>query len=606
MYKSGPTDNFLELRKIGLGGLNVLDDPADIGDSDLAEAVNIVFDSGVAAPRAGSVLWADKPDGENQDALQTMVFNTSDGLEYVVAVYGNNFYLRDESAERWVKINSTYTPAETTLFYGYVSWNNGRGDDRGYFCNGTDNFARWEITLDSLASDHSAGAPTVTLVDGTRFPSGGGTLVITDGVTTEYAAYSSRTGNVFTLSGTLANSFATGSSVSMMMVEKPDMEKGRYLARWQRRLITANRYGGETNFYFSKVDDPEEFMPGNNTNDAGFFQLSDGNGGITGVYDFGEFLLVTKSESLHRFEFQLNVDLDTKLERVTPIISGASMGPIDGYNTIKVLNSLYYPTQANGFIRLDPAQTGSNTSTKVDVISRKIHPLAKRLNYSNGRVAHADQKIFWVVAEEQSNNVIVMYDLLRQAWTTFDSWLAQDLFALGDDIYYLSRINGKIYKGLTGQNDAGQPFVASLTLKRLNFGKSPLPKTADALYIEGYMTDATEFFVDVYYNELGRLRTVTYQINSDTPGLYFSPVSLNALGQYPAGLVPLGLIPDNQIGQIGVFRAYLSIPNGSAFYNIQVRLYSMSENARWTPTCLALNPDLSAAIPSLMRISPIT
>lgn len=604
MLKQTSEEVWLDIRKPGLGGLNTIADPSEVGDNDCTDIINMVFDSGVASPRRGSVLWASKPSAETQDPLQTMVPGTSDGLKYVIVIYGNNFYLRDETNDRWIKLNHTYTPVETTLYYGNISWNNGRGDDRQYFCNGVDNFARWNICLDFLASNHSAAATTVTLVDASRFASSG-TLVVNDGSTEITATYVSKSGNVLTLSGTLGTAMTSGSSVTVEMVEKSGMEKAKIINRWQRRLVVANRYGGETNFYYSVVDDPEDFTVGGNTADGGFFQLSDGNGGLTGLHDFGTYLLLEKRDSLTQFSFQLNPDLDSKLDKVEPLISGFSMGPLNPESSIKVLNSLYYPTDSNGITVLNPRVTGSQASTLVEHISAKIFTYVNGLNFDTARVAFADQKVFWACATSSINNLVLMYDLIRQAWTKFDSWPAKDVFSKDDEFYYLSRINGNIYKGLTGQNDADVPYLASFSTKRYNFGRPSMPKTADAVYIEGYMTDATEFFVDVIYNELGRLGKITFTINDDTEGLYFAPVNLDALGQFPMELIPLGIIPDSQVGTVGIFRGYLSIPNRLAFYNLQLRFYSISANSLWSLTGYAVNPNMELAISPLMRIDGV-
>lgn len=603
MLKQDSQENWIDLRKPALKGLATIDDPSEIVDNEVSDIVNIVFDDGVATPRGGSVLWADKPSGETQNPLQMMVATTSDGIKYVIAVYGNNFYLRDETNSRWLLLNHTYTPASTTDHYGNLSWNNGRADDRFYFCNGVNNFARWDISLDMINGARTAGATTVTVDDATRFPTTG-TLVITDGSTTITAAYTSHTGTVFTLTGALSANVADNSSITVQMVEKSGMEKGKILVKWQRRLVVGNRYGGESNFYYSNVDDPEDFSTGSGISDGGFFQLADGNGGITGLHDFGTYILIEKQDSLVTFDFQINATLSSKLEHVQPLISGFSMGPLNAESTIKVLNSLYYPTESNGISQLDPAVTGSNATTGVSNLSSRIFNYVNDLNFDNARVAYADQKIFWACSTGTVNNIILVYDLIRQAWTKFDSWNAKDIFSKSDVFYYLSRIDGKIYQGLVGQNDVDTPFLSYFYTKRYNFGKPSVPKTADVVYIEGYMTDATEFFVDVIYNELGRLATRTYQINVDTDGLFFAPLPVSSLGLFPMGLLPLGLIPVSQIGSTGIFRGYLSIPNQYGFYNIQLKFYSLSASARWAITGYSVAPNINSAIPSLMKINP--
>ncbi len=50
------SDLFLNILQPGLGGLNATDDPSNIGDNELADVLNCVYDNGVASPRGGSEL----------------------------------------------------------------------------------------------------------------------------------------------------------------------------------------------------------------------------------------------------------------------------------------------------------------------------------------------------------------------------------------------------------------------------------------------------------------------------------------------------------------------------------------------------------------------
>lgn len=83
-------DQFQTVIAPGLGGWNVFNEAEALGDNESADVKNAVYTGGFLAPRPGSKLFAAKPSGAGAP-LQTIETQTSDGLEYIIAVYDNEF-----------------------------------------------------------------------------------------------------------------------------------------------------------------------------------------------------------------------------------------------------------------------------------------------------------------------------------------------------------------------------------------------------------------------------------------------------------------------------------------------------------------------------------
>ena len=94
-----------------MSGLNTIDDPQDIQDTNIADGQNISFDSGAIGPRPGSKIFIKRPDGETGRAFQLMNPKTSDGEQFLIAVYGVNFYVYDPVNDLLLPINKTYIPS---------------------------------------------------------------------------------------------------------------------------------------------------------------------------------------------------------------------------------------------------------------------------------------------------------------------------------------------------------------------------------------------------------------------------------------------------------------------------------------------------------------
>lgn len=600
---------WLNIPGIGKTGLNTFDDPSLIKDTDLAEAENVTFDNGFLAPIKGSTLLFEKPDGETGDPLQLLEAKTSDGLQYLIPVYGNHFYLWHEENEELLRINNSYVPTETDLPYGYVSWNNGRGDDRLYGCNGVDHFFRWDICVSTVDGAHTTGASTVTLVDGSRFPDSGGTLVLMGASSVSTEAYTSRSGNVFTLTGTLSQDIADGASATLDMIEKSGMDIGKVVGKYASRLVSCNFYGGETAGSVSVLGDPEDFSEGTDIEDADSFDVFDGSGEITGFHDFGAFAVIEKEDSIHRLEYSINADLNSKLRKITPILSGESLGPLGQLSTLKILNTLYYPTRSNGFISLYPAGTGSDTSVNYKTLSQNIDPTLDTFSIgnSNCRGAATSNKAYWAVANSggTQNTKVLVYDALRDTWAIRTSWAVKD-FAVKDDIlHYLDSSNGSVFECFTGgYNDNNNPYEVKISTKRFDFGLMSEVKTDDLIYVQGYMTPSTQLYVDVLFNEGGSLATQTFLISKDTERLQFSAPLTNAQGEFILGQPPLGWVIGEEIGNLSFFRAYLGINPGNGFYNIQLR-FRANDSSFFGITGVSFIPRKEAVVPPMAVISPV-
>lgn len=594
---------FIDIRMPGIGGLNNFDDASVIGDLELADATNVIYD-GFLQPRTGSTLSLRKPTVEAGDPLQLITAKTSDGIEYRLAIYDNHIYLWHDENEEWIRINQTYVPDETTIRYGWTPWNNGRGDDRVYACNGVDNFWRWDMAVSTVNGAHLSAATSLALTDSTRFPATG-TLVI-KGSSGEFTkAYTANSANSLTLDGALGQDVADGASITLDVTEKSGMELGKIVTKWASRLMVMNYYGGETVLWYSKLSDPETFTPGANVEDAGTQGFSDGNGQITGGHDFGQFFVVEKEDSLHTFSFEVADDLGSKLAKVEPILSGQSLGPLSQQSTVKVLNKLYYPTRSEGFIALSPTTSGGQASIGTETISSKIHSYATDKIEKINCVGKAnDQKIFWAVALSggTQNIQVLMYDLLKNAWSIIKGWAVQDFTTYADELYYLDNSTGDIYKVLDGSyNDNDNPYEVSAYTKRYDFGHLAMPKLIDKVYVQGFLTSVSDLFIDVLYNEGGKLHTDTFRLNKDTPRIFISQPLTNAQGQFILGNPMMGGVILSEIGDVSFFRCYLGVSSQSAMFNLQIKIYS-NKQAFWGITGLSINPEVAKVAPANMVI----
>jgi len=604
----GPTqNNWVDIPNL-VGGWNLLEESSNIENNQSPSLSNVVFDGGVLSPRGGSILMYSKPASETGDPLQLITAKTSDGVEFLIAIYANHFYLWHDTNEEWIRINQSYVPTEIDLYYGYVNWNNGRGDDRLYVCNGVDSFIRWNMAADQANGAQSSGASTLVVDDATRFPATG-TLVIVGASSVFTEAYTSHSATTFTLTNTLNQNVSDNASVTLDMIEKSSMAKGKVLTKHQLRLFVANYYGGETAIRYSIKNDPEDFTSGTGISQGSSLVIADGNGEIMGLNDFGEFMIIEKEDSLHSLKIEISSDLSAKLDVIVPIVSGQSVGPINQKSTVKALNSLMYLTRTEGFISVYPKSTGE---VQIKTISDKIQPFVTLgADFDNSKAVVFDQKVLWAGAlfGGSQNTQALMYDLIRDSWSLIKGWSVQDFAVKNAQLLFMDTGTGNIYRGFTSEyHDNNNPYFAEFFTKSFDFGALSRVKTGNAIYVQGYMVPATDLFIDVLYNELGVLKKQTFNINKDTENasgqniFNLTPLT-SSLGLPTMGLPMLGSVLLQELGDLSFFRCYLGISNRHGYYNIMLRIYS-NKQAFWGITGLGFNTVLEEAIPSELFINP--
>lgn len=428
-------------------------------------------------------------------------------------------------------------------------------------------------------------------------------VVIYDGTTATQKIYYTKSSTTLTLTGTVGTTIAIGASVSPTIVPVA-IPKGNIVVTWQSRFITAGAYQNENTMYLSRVSDPEDYVPVTDDMNAGGFQIfNDGAGGLIDIKEFGTFLVVSKSNAMYQFSFVQNADLSAQFPQITPIVSGIGMGPVTFRSSLKALNAIYYPSGSSGFIQLSPVASGVTASTGLQVISYNINNILPNYDFSNSKGGFYKNKLFWTAQSSVSQNIIFVYDTIRQAWTKFDSWNPVDFAITNNNVFLiLSANDGNIYQAFSGYTDNSNPYNAYYNTKLNLLGNAFTVKTLDAIYVEGYMTQSTKLYADVLFNEKGRLFKATYLLTYGVQGFQFSNVIVGGLAQFPFNQnINDSLTPD-QIQNYGYFRGYLSVPVSYGLFAVQIKFYSKDANSVWFLTGWGTKPTYEESLPALMRI----
>jgi len=402
--------------------------------------------------------------------------------------------------------------------------------------------------------------------------------------------YISKSANTLTLTTTVGSIIAAGAGVTFQLQQAPSVSKGKILLTYLGRLITANKDGGECTLNSSVVSDPEDFSAAT-TATSGFLQvITDGAGGIVGVDNFGEYLLVEKEDSLHKIVLVTATATDGSSYKridVLPVASDISLGPVQPWARIKKNNYLYFATATEGIFQTNPDVTGDQTSIKIDVLSQPIKNYVETVSFTNSRTTSFDQKIFWTGSTTQTADTILVYDLLRDAWTKFTGWQVKDWLIHNKKLYFVSSIDNSTYEAFYDTKIDGEvPIEASLTTKAFDFGNGAVPKTAGHIFATGYIHPTETLNFEITLTTGDQIIKLPYQL---TGSGHFSITAVpTALAMLMLGVFSLGGFTID--GLTGLFKVYLALPMRYGFYTLQVRVYSSVKGSDWGLTGLGFAP----------------
>jgi hypothetical protein len=133
---------------------------------------------------------------------------------------------------------------------------------------------------------------------------------------------------------------------------------------------------------------------------------------------------------------------------------------------------------------------------------------------------------------------------------------------------------------------------------------------AQYLYLEGYITLNTKFYVKVLNNENGYLGTQSYEIAGNNPDITFPSGTLTGgLGRFVLASPMLGGLDlaTLQAFQAPIFfRVYLELSQAFRQHNIQAQMYSVDLGSQWGVSKMVLISQPEDSIETRLVMSPAT
>jgi len=353
------------------------------------------------------------------------------------------------------------------------------------------NFLQFLVTMTSPGS----AAPSVQSIQVT-FDTTATVATLTTGLST-LARYTFATQNdvLYICNGVDANRKWDGTTFAVQGGSPPT---AKFVMVHKNIMFMAGNATNPSRLYFSFLADPDTWPALN------FIDVSKGDGDqITGLAILLDRLVITKNNSVHLLEGDASSNFI--LRRVTDVA-----GCVDQHSIVVVKNTLGMLAR-DGWYFFDGVQ--------MILASEKIQTTFQALNNSQfGLVAAvyfpSIRKVLISLPNTAAtaNNIVLVYDTLRTAWTVYkginaSSWIVWRQFNT-DHLLFGDASTGQVYDAETGRSDNGAAIAATVTTKSLDLGGSEIAKFLTEVLVDIKETSGTgdatvnvSFFQDLNITE---------------------------------------------------------------------------------------------------------
>jgi len=501
------------------------------------------------------------------------------GVETLLRAYGTVLEYYHTGTSAWENLNDGYTTGLTFGFADHVV--NTDASDFVYFCNGADNYSRWNGAFTQLNGALSGGEGTITVDSTAAFTNSGTIRIGTTDVT-----YSGKTATTFTgCSGTPAA--ADDAAVAQAVTEYASNPQGNILLVEKTRMYVANVEDNEQGLYYSAIADATDFTfsAPRSADEGGIIDTPEGGGGITGLGVQEDVIYVGKPTLWKSVQFtQTGTATELDLPVIKPIVRSSDVGPLSSKAVFSVGSALFY-------VSSDGALKSVTRAAVVDFaepnqVSDPIVNLIKGYTFNDAAGVFFKRKVYIACKSEGAtvNDTVLVYNWEKRAWEPpIVGWNVADWAIHNDNLHFISSLTPNVYKAETGlEDDTDGEYTCIARFPYQNYGAPQTQKHFQYYFLEGYISQGTTLTITERYNYLGGDGEIATTFTGTETTYIVNSLDENVLATQPLGTQPLGLTISDNDAPNGLlkFRIYLRTSK-QPFYEASFEVKSTGVGQEW-------------------------
>lgn len=541
---------------------------------------NVVMENGVIGPRDGSEPFGSIVTSTTPITSQ-WTFNKRDNVSIPMRATSQFIQYYHPITKGWLTLEAGYTPDK---LFGHDTQNtNADLTPYIFYCNGVDAMKRWGGQVATYASDD--GVNQITIEGTASLASLGftttGTVIIQNVIIT----YTGISGQTFTGCSTLPSALP-GAPVAQQPLTVSAAPIGNIIMCDNAQLYVAGVASHENVLYWSKGDDATNWsIPGTPISGSpGAQVLSEGGAGILGLAKDEKVIYILKKsliKTLTRTAFGTIAD--------QPVFA-----PLKSYDGKSQMSGVVTPravfSNGNGIFFLNNNKELMLLSRleQIDypqqiVVSDNIKPTFQAAVFDSACGIVFKQKAYLAAkqsVDSTANDVVFVYDIIMQRWEMpYIGWNVSDFNVYNNELHWGSSLIATSYHNINDKTDSGLGYTCTWRSWQENFGVSHLQKTADFLFIELNMNDATNLTVSWLLDENGYTTINSDVINGTNTNIKFLGDAYNPFGANPYGVERYGSNPD--LSGLGKRRVIIPFKSNIEFYTLQIQFDSQNAGDDW-------------------------
>ncbi len=477
------------------------------------------------------------------------------------------------------------------------------------FVNGTSNIYKWNGAVTSFAS---ATSNTLTK-QGTEtwaqagFNSVSGTSIIVGGVVATYSGGTDTT----TLTGVSVDFSATavGTPIAQNVVTTANSAMTTIPSTFKNHLIAT-----KANAVYVGADNDVRVFQSKVNSFTDYSQSSPRLVGDGNVYYFDDVprALVIQEDKVYvsagnsfwyTLTSTLSSDLQNETIQVTPLKTTTAQGALSQESVSHRKNDVVMITNEPTMDTLGRVEQVLGTPQTLN-ISNSIKIDFDSYDFTNCSIFYFRYFIYIAIPQE---GLVRIFNLATNAWEAPQTIPVSRFYIVDGELYGHGYNTSESYKLFTGYADrvytgfTGYPIDAKAVFSYEQFGSRSALKRANALYVEGYITQNTILTCTITYELDGCASTQTFEVDGSDTQIVCIPNTQGSLGKDSLGKEKLGGAGVSSLtGLPPKFRVEKTFPNKN-FFECSISFEVLGVDNRFELLAFGLNNGFASEEPTFIR-----
>jgi len=340
--------------------------------------------------------------------------------------------------------------------------------------------------------------------------------------------------------------------------------RGNRLIVDNTRMFVAGVIGNGPSTYYSKIANAGSFSFSSPriATDGGVIDTPEGGGKIRDLVAQEDVIYILKNGIVKTVTFTQD---GNDLPQIQPLVESNRVSVVG--RVFKTANDVYFATQDNSITSLGRLPNLDQNTRAFD-ISYDVKKGVSLMDFSNFRgIEYQDRSIMSCKETEDStsNDVCVVFNSQRQRWEGVWDLDAADFFTYQSVPHFVSSSSKETYKMFEGidKDKAGVHYPVNSFWKSgyLNYTKTGINlQELYSIIVSGWISSNTTLTFDLTYDFGNSADVTSWEFSGVESDYIFGEPVYNVLGQFPLGVVPLGMIGEEILDNKRKFLVIFNVP----------------------------------------------